>query len=394
MTNQTFEEAYRIIQDISQNVCAKFAVDCDHNNRFPVEAFSAIKECNLQALLIPKKYGGWGLNFYEYQQCLSRISQGCPATAAAFNMHNIIMGSISNYSLDMPVSKRQHTLEKMLSKIFGMVVEEQKIFAAATTETGIGARFSKVKTNYQRYNDTYLLNGQKSFVTMANYADYYLVLASKKLDDDNVDDKYHLTYFVVPRNAAGVSVIENWDTLGMRGTASHIVKLENVRLSKDAIFMGTEGFALVKVINEPHWITGGYLGVYLGIIEAIFNFTCEYIANRSDYSNKTGLAFEPLIQARLGELYIYTNNARLNVYESAKKVIIAPKETPTHQAIYAAKYYLSESMPKIAALALRTCGGACISRKYPLERLLRDSMCGALMPAVSDMCQIFLGKTF
>ena len=227
---------------------------------------------------------------------------------------------------------------------------------------------------------------------MANYADYHLVLANKK-SDSHKPSPHWLTYFVVPRNAPGVLINETWDVLGMRGTASQEVIFNNVKLEKDALFMGQEGFVLAKVMHEPHWVTGGYLGVYLGIMEAIFQFTCDYITERSDYTLKTGLAFKPLIQARIGEMYTYLNNARLNVHEAAKKVTYSPQENTTHQAIYAAKYLLGENMPKLATMALRTCGGSCISRKFSLERLLRDSMCGGLMPAVSDMCQIFIGKS-
>lgn len=391
--NQDYEMAYNIIEDISQNVLAKYAVECDRNNRFPQESFAAIKNHQLQALLVPKKYGGWGLDFYQYQKCLTCMAQACASTASAFNMHNIVVGSISNYEYSAFPAAAQKRLETNLEFIFNLVVQDKQIFAAATTEPNIGARFSQVATTYRREEDGYILNGIKSFVTMASYADYYLVLANKEGVQQEEEKNQWLTYFLVPRLSAGVSINKTWDVLGMRGTASDEVIFDQVRLSANAIFMGREGFALAKVMREPHWVTGGYLGVYLGIMETIVKFTVEYIQERSDSSKQTGLAFKPLIQARIGEMMVLLNNARLNVYEAAKKVTQNPTALETHQAIYAAKYVLGESMPQIATMALRTCGGSSIHKKFNLERYLRDSCCGGLMPAVSDMCQIFLGQS-
>jgi len=390
-SKQNFETALKNVTEIAENICKRFASECDANHRFPCEALDAIKEKNLHALFIPQRFGGWGFNFYEYQRCLTILAQACSSTAAAFNMHNMVVGSIGNYELERIAAPKRAAFESKLKHIFDLIIVGKKIFAAATTEPGVGARFTQIKTNFEKTKDGFCLNGRKSFVTMASYADYYLVLANKK----NIETTSHhwLTYFLVPRQSTGVNIVEDWDVLGMRGTASYLVEFHNVKLNSDALFMGQQGFALTKVMQQPHWVTGGYLGVYLGIMEAVFDFTCEYIRQRTNYDEQTGLGYKPLIQARIGEMFGLLNNARLSVFESATKVSNNPDTLDSHQSIYAAKYYLGETMPQLATLALRTCGGAAISRKFDLERLLRDSMCGGLMPAVSDMCQVFLGKT-
>jgi alkylation response protein AidB-like acyl-CoA dehydrogenase len=388
-----FQEAFIIVKNISQNILAKYADECDRENRFPKESLEAIKEHRLQALLIPKDYGGWGLTFYEYQKCLSFMAQYCASTASAFNMHNIVVGSVSNYNLSsLPVKTKERVTHTLL-QLYKQVVEEKMIFAAATTEPNIGARFSKVKTTFARTDDGYIINGTKSFVTMAEYADYYLVLADKKLAEDEIKNDQCLSYFLVPRVTEGITINKTWDVLGMRGTASQEVTFNNVKVARKALFMNYEGFALSKVLREPHWVTGGYLGVYLGIMEAIFNFTCHYIRSRSNSDQQDSLASQPLIQARIGKMFTLLNNARLNVYEAAKKVDAEPTTAESHQAIFSAKYVLGESMPKIASMALRTCGGSSIHKKFQLERYLRDSHCGGLMPTVTDMCQIFLGQS-
>lgn len=381
--------------ELREQLFVKIARESDQHALFPADNLDAIKKAGLQAILVPKEYGGAGLSFKNYQECLVEIAKGCAATAAAFNMHNIVVGSltdiITNQNILPEVKAR---ISPYIESLFKEIVEKKVMIAAATTEPGVGARFSQIKTHFQRDNHGYRLNGKKSFVTMANYADYFLVLARKWQEPANeTHETASLTYFLAPRDTPGITIHSDWDTIGMRGTASYEIEFKNVWLDRDSVFMGREGFALSKVIQEPHWISGGYLGVYLGIMEAAFEFTQSYLKQRSDYQLKTGLAFQPLIQARLGDMYVILNNARNAVFHAAESVVQKRGTLACNQAIYAAKYYLGEMAPRLTALAIRTCGGSTIHKKFNLERYYRDSVCGGLMPLVTDMCQIFLGKT-
>jgi alkylation response protein AidB-like acyl-CoA dehydrogenase len=382
---------FELIKDLSLTVFSEEARRCDAANVFPEKNFQKIKEHNLLALLIPQEYGGFGLNFLEYQKCLVEIAKGCAATASAFNMHNIVVGSLVGIKIAEFTDFQRERILPFIEYMFDLVVNQKAVFAAATTELGIGARFSQVKTNFSRTSNGYILNGKKSFVTMAEYADYYIVLANQ-LEKLGSSDHSGLTYFIVSRQAPGVSIVKTWDTLGMRATSSQEVIFSNVELSAQSVFMGREGFALNKVMREPHWITGGYLGVYLGVMEAAYAFACAFLKERSNYTELTGLAFQPLIQARLGEMFSLLHNARLAVFAAASAVDLAPGEENTNQAIFAAKYIVGETAHQLTGLAIKICGGSSIHKRYDLERHHRDSCCCALMPAVSDMCQIYLGK--
>lgn len=386
------------IKDLSETVFSKYASLCDKESRFPVENFEAIKLHNIQAIMVPKMFGGFGLNFYEYQQCLAEMSKGCSATASAFNMHNIVVGSLAAINIDQFEPREMKRIKPFLERIYSMVTKEKKVFAAATTEIGVGARFSEVKTNYRRENNRYIINGKKSFVTMSSYADYYMVLAKKFTEDfertEDVKDHSDLSYFLIPRESSGVSIVKNWDVLGMRATDSNEVIFDNVSVGHESVFMGREGFALNKVMREPHWVTGGYLGVYLGIMESAFDFTCKYIKQRTNNQTKSGLGYQPLVQARIGEMYSLLNNAKLSVYDAANKVVLGPGTSEANNAIFNAKYVIGESSLQLTSLAIRTCGGGSIFAHHNLERHFRDSRCGSLMPAVSDMCQLYLGRSF
>lgn len=382
---------FEIIQSLKEKFRER-ARKNDKENSFPTENFSLIKEHNLLAILIPEKFGGYGANFFEYQQCLTEMAKGCAATASAFNMHNIVIGSLAGLKFDELLPIHQKRILPFIEKIFSWVVNNKTVFAAATTEPGIGARFSQTKTYFLRTDTGYLLDGKKSFVTMAEYADYYIVLANQK-DKIGSGDFSGLTYFLIERTTPGVEIHKTWDTLGMRATGSEEVSFKEVHLPFESVFMGREGFALNKVMREPQWITGGYLGVYLGIMEAAYEFTCRFIKERSDYTQTTGLAFQPLVQAKIGQMTTLLHSARLAVSAAAKAIDLEPGKEATNQSIYAAKYIVGEYAPLLTSLAIKVCGGSAIHKRFDLERYHRDACCGALMPAVSDMCQLYLGKS-
>ncbi len=364
----------------------------DRDNCFPTESLELIKKEGLLNLIIPTSFGGFGLSFLEYQHSIAQLSQACAATAASLNMHCIVLGALADVFSPRLNDDQKKFVWPYAEKIFNKVTQENKVFASATSEPATGARYSKTKTTYHSVAGGYVINGTKSFVTMAGYADFYSVIARKK-DAEEGMDSYSLTFFIVPSDAPGVRVVEDWDTLGMRGTQSHQVVFNDVFIPEESAFLGITGFALMKIIQAPHWVTGGYLGVYLGIMEASLNFAINYIKERTDKDNKTGLGYDAMIQANIAKLYQLYQHAYNAVFDAANRVIKDPHKKETHQALYLAKYVVGENAVQLAVLAMKTCGGAAIHKKHDLERYFRDSMCAPLMPVVSNACEAFIGKS-
>lgn len=384
-----------IIEHIN-NITGGFADEarkCDRDNVFPVNNFQVIKDNDLLGLIIPKQFGGQGVDFANYQQCVSAIAKHCASTASAFNMHNIILGALADIPYQTLDQKQAKLIMPFVERIFNEVIQNKKVFASATSEPGIGARYSKTKTSYEKVEGGYLINGEKFFVTMANYADYYSIIANKKTLDDQPASTHHLSFFLVPSKQPGITIIEDWDTLGMRATQSHRLIFNNAFVPNENIFFGVTGFALAKIIRTPHWVIGGYMGIYLGIMEAAYDFTLNYIKSRTNYDNKTGLGFETIIQIRLAEMYALYQQS-LNAINTASHLILNGSATDeAHRALYLAKYTVGEAVMELTSKAIKTCGASMIHKKFDLERFFRDSRCGALMPATSDVCQLYIGRS-
>lgn len=386
------EEADQLIAECRQlgQVFATRAAAYDRDSRFPVEDFEDLKAAGLLGIMIPKESGGLGADFLTYTKALEQLSIGHAATGLTFNMHNIVTGSLAELDASQIPGKRGKTMLSFREWAFAQAIEEKKVFASATSEPGVGATISKIKTSYQRVGGGYLINGVKSFVSMAGYADYYVVAARSA--EQTHGDVPTISYFAIDRDDPALEIEEVWDVLGMRATSSNTVYIRDLVVPRARLFLGMEGMAFYKVTREPHWLVGGYNGVYLGICTAVFEFLTDYISKKTYPGTETSLSNDPVIQHQVGELDIKLAAARAVTYEAARLVATQPGTREANLAIHRAKYMVGELGPDIASQAIRICGGSSINKRMPLERLYRDARCGGLMPAKSDDCLRYTGK--
>lgn len=354
----------------------------DQTGEFPAEDFEQIKDAGLLAIMVPREAGGLGADFLTYTKALEQLAIGNAATGLTFNMHNIVMGGLAEVHPEAIGGWRGQAMADFRDWAFRQAVDHRKVFASATSEPGAGARLTKLKTTYERVEGGFRVRGVKSFVSMAGYADYYAVAA---LSDKSPADVPLVSYLIVEKNDPGVRFEGEWDVLGMRATSSRNMVLDDVFLPEERLFLGVEGMAFFKLLREPHWLVGGYNGVYLGICTAAFDFMVDYLQRK-------GAAGDPLVQHRVGELLVQLEAARAVTYEAAA-LVAGRRGTPeANAAIHRAKYMVGELGPWLASQAIRLCGGSTIARSLPLERLYRDARCGGLMPARSDDCLLYLGK--
>lgn len=386
--NKSRERLMSICEDLSK-VFAERASEHDRDSSFPVDNFEDLKRHDLLGIMVPKEYGGWGADFLTYTKALEILATGDAATSLSFNMHNITVGSLAEVPEAPGSDRRSGVVNAFREWVFEQAVVEKKLFASATSEPGIGAHISKLKSSYKRTKQGFVLNGSKSFVSMAGYADYYVVAAKA---EHSKSEQAAVSFLIVDKDAPGVSMKNVWDVLGMRSTSTNPVLFEECIVPKDRLYLASEGLALYKIAREPHWLVGGYVGVYLGILTATFDFLIDFLGKKKIPGTDTSLSEDPLIQHQTGKLYTDLTSARLATYHAASLVDTARGSPEANAAIHHAKYLVSETGPTLTASAIRLCGATSLARRLPLERFYRESRCGALMPAQSDDCLTYLGK--
>lgn len=342
------------------------------------ESYQLIKESGLLGLLIPREAGGAGLNYLQYSQVLARLAQYDAATALGFNMHNVALGSLCE-SAGKTLSV---AADAFRAWVFDEVIAHNKMFASATSELGSGARLRGIQTHYRAHAGGFLLNGSKSFVSLAGAADYIVVTAKPEGNDSDSE----ISHFVVGRHDEGVQCGQVWDGFAMNGTQTASMTFENVLLSRQRLFLAVEGMSLFKLVREPHWMIAGYTGVYLGIATALLQHITEGV--RATPSQRESSAIHQEVGRLSAELL--AGRALLN---HAGTLIVERRGTiEANAAVHAAKYFIGELAPKMAMAAVKICGASTLNRSRPLERLLRESFFCSVMPAKPMDCLEYLGK--
>ncbi|MFH0245585.1 acyl-CoA dehydrogenase family protein [Streptomyces sp. HK10] len=354
------------------------AADVDRGLLEPHHGYRLVREAGLLTLLVPRQYGGEGLSFLDYTKVLETLATGDGATALGFNMHNVAIGSLC----ETAGTRLPEAAERFRAWTFDQIVRHGRMFASATSETGSGAKLRGVQATYRASDDGFVLNGTKSFVSLAGVADHYVVAARA----ESASEADEVSHFVVAKDDHGVTFSGVWDGAALRGTQTATMSMDDVAVPRDRLFLGVEGMSLFKLVREPHWMVSGYMGAYLGIAESVLRFMVDFLKG-----NERRRA-SAVVQSEVGELAARLQAARALVYSAARLVDERKGSLEANTAVHAAKYCIGELAPRLALGAVRICGAGSLRTASPLDRLLREASFCSVMPAKPDECLEYIGK--
>jgi alkylation response protein AidB-like acyl-CoA dehydrogenase len=189
------------------------AVEHDRDNTFPFENFQRMRETKYTALTIPEALGGLGANILDFALCQERLAQGDGATAVAVNMHLFALGSMLEGG--GPSDPLQQAFVRNIAT-GGLLL------GGSLTEPESGGNWGYPVTRAESVAGGYRLNGRKMFASMAPALDFFLVSATVPGQDGGADK---VGAFAIPKGTPGLEIVPTWDTLGMRATASHDLRL-------------------------------------------------------------------------------------------------------------------------------------------------------------------------
>ena len=187
---------------------------------------------------------------------------------------------------------------------FRAVVEDAAIFSSITSEPGSSFRDKlAVRTSIRKDGDGYRLDGKKHFCSLSTGATHYFTWSYL---DGAKDINEGLLNVMVPAGREGIEIIEDWDTIGMRGTVSNSMYFHDVEVKPE------------EVIGEPGGILGkdmsiwslGYTAVYIGIAEAAYEFTLDYAKTTKFRGMDKSIAHSERIQRQISEMSMLIENAR------------------------------------------------------------------------------------
>jgi alkylation response protein AidB-like acyl-CoA dehydrogenase len=361
----------------------------DRDASFPFENYADLRAAGLLGICVPKSHGGLGADFATYVMVAAEIGRHCGATALTWNMHvsaSMWSGFIAD-ALDMsPAQRADH--ERCRSVHYKRMVEGGKVYAQSFSEGGSAAAGkAPFGTVARRVKGGYIVNGRKIFASLAGAADYYGVLCTLEIPGATQRDSMYLS---IPADAAGVSVLGDWDPLGMRGTVSRNLDFKEVFVADEARMM-PEGLYFQAASRYPHMFAT-LSPTYMGLAQAAYDFTVQYLRGELPGMPPVKRRMYPTKQIALAEMRVKLEQTRAFFLQTAREARVDP-DRDARMRLYAAHYTIMENANDIARLAIRTCGGQSMLKALPLERIYRDSRCGALMlPWTAELCIDRLGR--
>ena len=365
------------------------AAQYDRDATFPFENYDDMREAGLLRICIPEQYGGLGADFGTYVMVAAEIGRHCGATALSYNMHvcsTIWAGQIADDLTMTPEQRADHEKNRKLH--FRRIAVDGKIYSQPFSEGGAAAAGKAPwGTLAKKVDGGYIVNGKKIFASLSGAADYYGILCT--VDKPGATQKDSL-YLAVPANETGVTVVGDWDPLGMRGTVSRTLIFKDVFVPDEARLM-PEGLYAQAAVRWPHMFAT-LSPTYMGIAQAAYDFTVSYLRGEVPGTPPVKRRMYPTKQIAVAQMKIKLEETRALLLKNAAEARVDPPKE-TRLALYATHYSIMENSNDIARLAVRTCGGQAMLKTLPLERMYRDSRCGSLMlPWTAELCMDKLGR--
>ncbi len=332
-----------------------------------------LAELGFMGLNIDADYGGSEAGTIAFSLAITEIAKACASTAVTMSVNNMVAEVIQAVA-----SSEQK--EKYLAKLCG---GEYSAGAFCLTETNAGSDPSSMKTSAVLDGDEWVLNGNKQFITSAEYAGVFIVWA---VTDKTLGRGKGISCFLVEQGALGMSVSKAEEKMGQHASSTNEVVFENCRIPKNAL-MGELNQGFKVAVGE---LAGGRIGVgslALGIGQAAMDYARNYITERKQFgqaiSNFQG------IQWMMADAYTDLEAARLLLMSASDA---KEKGQPFSKQASMAKLFASEKANQACYTALQLMGGSGYIKEYPLERYSRDVRITSIYEGTSEIQRVIIAR--
>jgi acyl-CoA dehydrogenase len=335
------------VRELAEGVVKPVAAEVDRKHRFPDEAIQGAAEAGLMGVLIPLEYGGAGLDALAFAICIEELAQACASTAVVVDVHTSV-GTEPILLFGDEAQKRTWLPRLASGELLG---------AFALTEPSSGSDAAALKMTARRNRDGYVLNGTKVFITNIGRAGVYVVFARTGSEDEKAAG---VTAFLVPADAEGVRVGQVFNKMGLNGSPTGELVLEDVAVPEENR-LGREGQGFTIAMRALDSGRIGISGQALGIAQAAVDEARELMRERG---HEQGDDFA------LADMATRVESARLLAYRAAW--LCSRGKAFTREASMS-KLHCTDTAMQTAIDALQIAGedGAVAGSSF--ERHLRDA---------------------
>jgi alkylation response protein AidB-like acyl-CoA dehydrogenase len=359
------------------------AGDLDRTNTYFDEDLAELTELGYLAAAVPAHLGGWGLDLAQMAASQRRIARYAPATALAMTMHSYWVGAAAELERAGDSSQRW-ILEAATAG---------DVFAAGHAETGNDIPVLLSTAQAERVDGGYRLTGRKQF---GSNGPAWRWLGAHAIGP-NAPGGPQTVHAFVERTSPGVTVVETWDTLGMRPTQSHDTVL-------DAVFVPDSRIGRVApagdasdpwIVAMAMWSLPLIATVYVGIAERALELSVSGARRKSSIAIERGAyAYNPMVQHQVAEMFMELDAATASLERFVDDWVAGADHGDAWvPKLYTTKWRSVEAAKRVVDIALDVSGGAGMFRGNELERLYRDVRCGGFHPGNDALTHELVGKS-
>ena len=360
------------VRSFAKERIAPLAEDIDANNTFPRDLWPELGELGLLGITAEESYGGSELGYLAHVIAMEEISRASASVGLSYGAHsNLCVNQIRRWGNE---EQKQRYLPKLISGEY--------LGALAMSEAGAGSDVMAMRTTAVREGDEYVLNGSKMWITNAPGADVLIVYAKT----DAVATSGNISAFIVERGTAGFSTPQKLDKLGMRGSDTSEVLLQDCRIpAKNLIAEEGKGAAILMsgLDYERVVLAGGSLG----IMAACMDLVMPYIHDRKQFGQAIG-EFQ-LMQGKIADMYTTMNSCRSYVYAVAGA---CDRQQTTRFDAAGCILVAAEKATWMAGEAIQALGGNGYINEFPAGRLWRDAKLYEIGAGTSEIRRMLIGR--
>jgi alkylation response protein AidB-like acyl-CoA dehydrogenase len=369
----------------------RFATRAEQHDRegsFPFENFEELRVRGFFRLTVPREHGGFEAPLRTYLEVQEELARGDGSTALAFMMHTKLFGQ-QRQAASYP--------DSWFREFCRGAVEDGWLCNTVATEEGLGspAGGGLPDTTAAAVEGGWLLNGRKTFTTMAPLLHYFIVLARI---DGPAGEPPEIANFVVLRDDPGARVEETWDALGMRATGSHDFVMEECRLPADRLATRrTAGSADARGAAGMAWFALGVAATTLGVATAARDYAIAFAQERTPNSQRTIMEY-PGVRMRAARMDLLLQRSRALIQDAERAWTASVEGAPLPgmapiDRIAAAKVDTLNNCIEAVDLAMRIVGGVSLQKRRPIERYYRDVRAGLHNPPLEDRALEMLARS-
>lgn len=362
-----------MVRDFAEKEIAPYAAKWDEEAYFPLDVFRKMGELGLLGLPFPEEYGGAGGDTISYAIAVEEIGRACGGTGLSYAAA-VSLGASPIYYFGTEEQKQKWLVPMAKGETLG---------AFGLTEPNAGSDAGGTRTTAVLDGDEYVINGEKCWITNAQYARQVIVTAVTGKD---ARGKNIITALIVPTDSPGFTIRSNYDKMGVRASNTCELVFENVRVPKENVLGDPQkGFKQFLYTLDGGRISIAALAV--GIAQAAFEKALQYAKERVQFGQS--ISKFQAIQFKLADMAMEIELARNMVYKAAW---LKDQGKPFTKEASFAKLFASEMGFRVCNQAIQIHGGYGYMKEYGVERHLRDVKLMEIGEGTSEIQRLVIAR--